>query len=552
MAMNVTAEVSTAVRAQLARIIASEKFDASGRNRRFFEYIVEETLQGRAERIKAYSVATSVFGRGDGFDPQFDPVVRIEAHRLRRSLEYYYLTAGKDDSVRISVPKGGYVPAFEIQQHARTAVTPQESPRLEAPAAVAAELGGLGTVPRILVAPFACDSKDGTAETVIRTLTRHLIAGLTRFQDLVVMGPDTSFAFADASAKKRGEILKTVDMIVTGDLELEEERFRVEAMLIDARIDRAIWAETFERDLRPSSIVAVRDEVAICIVTTLAQSCGVIFSNKANEVEGAVAEDLGSFGCVALYYRYSRSYDLRLHQQARTCLERTVSRDPNYAEAFACLSQLYADTFRFNFGDPAEHEELRRRSLQLAQRAVVLAPRSSRAFHALAMAYWFHNEVRSSLEAYETARALNPNETEVMADLGLRYALLAAWENSGPLLEEAYRRNPALPGSYRIGLWMNHFAHGRYAESLSEARKVDAPNVTYGFLAEAASLACLGRKKEAAAAIGRVLEIDPGYGSRAIDDLAARNMHPELAERVIQSLRAAGLTIMQTIESRGA
>jgi adenylate cyclase len=106
-----------AARAQLARILASAGFDASERNRRFLRYVVEQTLAGRGDRIKAYDVAVTVFGRDDSFDPQSDPIVRIEASRLRRSLERYYLLAGRDDPVRIEVPKGGYVPAFYPQSH---------------------------------------------------------------------------------------------------------------------------------------------------------------------------------------------------------------------------------------------------------------------------------------------------------------------------------------------------------------------------------------------------------------------------------------------------
>ena len=74
--------------------------------------MVEETLAGRGGRIKAYNIATEVFGRDVNFDPQLDPVVRMEARRLRRSLERFYLTEGKNSSIRIAMPKGGYVPEF--------------------------------------------------------------------------------------------------------------------------------------------------------------------------------------------------------------------------------------------------------------------------------------------------------------------------------------------------------------------------------------------------------------------------------------------------------
>lgn len=98
--------------AQLARIRQSADFDATEREHRFLQYVVEETLAGRGGRIKAYTVAVEVFGRDSTFDPQNDPIVRIAASHLRRSLERYYLTAGKSDPIVISIPKGGYVPTF--------------------------------------------------------------------------------------------------------------------------------------------------------------------------------------------------------------------------------------------------------------------------------------------------------------------------------------------------------------------------------------------------------------------------------------------------------
>ena len=80
------------VRLELQKMLASKDFDTSSRNRRFLTFAVEETLAGRTDRIKAYNIALSVFNRSSDFDPLADPIVRIEASRLRRSIERYYLT----------------------------------------------------------------------------------------------------------------------------------------------------------------------------------------------------------------------------------------------------------------------------------------------------------------------------------------------------------------------------------------------------------------------------------------------------------------------------
>ena len=94
------------IEAQLDRLLKSTAFEASTRNRNFLSYIINLTINGRRDRIKAYSIATEVFGRNQDFDAHSDPIVRIEAGHLRRALDHYYLTDGSRDDVVITVPKG--------------------------------------------------------------------------------------------------------------------------------------------------------------------------------------------------------------------------------------------------------------------------------------------------------------------------------------------------------------------------------------------------------------------------------------------------------------
>ena len=100
------------IRQQLEKILASPEFQSSPRLRDFLRFVVEKTLSGLAQEIKGYTVATEVFGRNADFDAAKDTIVRIQAGRLRRALERYYLTIGRQDLVRIDIPKGSYVPTF--------------------------------------------------------------------------------------------------------------------------------------------------------------------------------------------------------------------------------------------------------------------------------------------------------------------------------------------------------------------------------------------------------------------------------------------------------
>ena len=100
------------IRKQLGRIVASEALRGSPRLTRFITFVVEATLAGKSARIKAYTIAVEALGRGSNFDPQSDPIVRVEACRLRQALTRYYAAAGRDDPLVIELPRGTYVPSF--------------------------------------------------------------------------------------------------------------------------------------------------------------------------------------------------------------------------------------------------------------------------------------------------------------------------------------------------------------------------------------------------------------------------------------------------------
>ena len=138
------------VRAQLARILCSPEFVVPERVRSFLRYLVEQTLAGRADRLKGYTIATAVFERGESFDAQADPVVRTEAGRLRRALERYYLVEGQADPVLIEVPKGCYVPSFSrrapLPRRTRTAVEAQPAAAEPIPGSAARPAGDSATV----------------------------------------------------------------------------------------------------------------------------------------------------------------------------------------------------------------------------------------------------------------------------------------------------------------------------------------------------------------------------------------------------------------------
>ena len=104
------------VRVQLDRILASAAFAEAERGRKFLRFVVELALAGRVAEIKESVVAVEVLGRAASFDPRSDPIVRVEAGRLRSRLAAYYQSEGYSDAVVVDLPKGGYVPQFQERQ----------------------------------------------------------------------------------------------------------------------------------------------------------------------------------------------------------------------------------------------------------------------------------------------------------------------------------------------------------------------------------------------------------------------------------------------------
>jgi hypothetical protein len=106
------------VRAQLARILASRHFVRTTRLGRLLRFVVERTLEGRADELKEYPIAIAVFDKPESFDPRLDAIVRVQARAMRARLEAYYAGEGADDEIVIRCEAGSYAPSFAMRRAA--------------------------------------------------------------------------------------------------------------------------------------------------------------------------------------------------------------------------------------------------------------------------------------------------------------------------------------------------------------------------------------------------------------------------------------------------
>lgn len=149
-----------AVTEQLERMLASAVFRTAARSSALLRFLVQETLAGRADRLKDYTLGAEVLGRGDAFDPRTDPIARVEASRLRQRLELYYATDGASDPVVIALPKGGYVPTFESAAAAPPVATAAPRPVRRFSRPWLAALAAAAAVAVIAIAPWQAPVPD--------------------------------------------------------------------------------------------------------------------------------------------------------------------------------------------------------------------------------------------------------------------------------------------------------------------------------------------------------------------------------------------------------
>jgi serine/threonine-protein kinase len=243
-----------AIREQLGKILTSRFFTNSIRLGRFLSFVANHALNGTGERLKEYVVGVEVFDRESSYDPRIDPIVRVEARRLRSKLKSYYVSAGRDDRLVVELPKGGYTPVFRLRMQM------QPKPRrLILPAS--AETA-------IAVLPFANLTRQPEDDYFSKGLTEELIHRLTRLGNLRVVAWNSASQLSARDDDPHGsrELLK-VDVVLRGSVRRVSDSVRVTAQLIDTASDAYLWSETYDRDM--TDVLSIQEGIARAIVATL-------------------------------------------------------------------------------------------------------------------------------------------------------------------------------------------------------------------------------------------------------------------------------------------
>jgi len=349
-----------AIRSQLEKIVTSPGFAAGGRLTPFLRYVVESALAGETGKLKEPVLGVEVFQRPAGYDPRTDPIVRVEARRLRGRLEQYYAGEGKDDPTIIDFPKGSYVPVFRRRQLAVAPAPPDADPPRPP---IGRRLFFLGLClfgyvlvtigwwiskkadqkpmpgspsASIAVIPFANFSPDSNNEYFSEGLTTELTDALTKVDGLrVVVYPSAQAKNPDA--RDLGKKLRA-GAVLEGSVRKSGDRLRITAQLIDANTGYDLWSQTYERELK--DVFAIQEEIARSIVNALRIQLKI---DPNHHLAPRYTQNLDAYN---LYLR-GRYHLVNPHSdddftKAIEDFEQAIQLDPAFAAAYAQMATGYA------------------------------------------------------------------------------------------------------------------------------------------------------------------------------------------------------------------
>ncbi|GAA0786772.1 hypothetical protein E1180_15790 [Roseibium denhamense] len=508
------------IESHLARIVQSSKFADTTRLKRFLKHIVTEALEGRSESLKGYALGVDVFDKPSDFDPGTDTIVRVQASKLRARLEAYYAQEGSRDPVRIKLPKGQYVPIFEIAER---------------------ELGPASLAQRgdarvsVAVMPFENLSEDPSLQNLALAFSVDILTALSRFRELRVLSRHVTWRYIDARPEPKALRADLgVGYLVEGTYRRTETAVRVTVHLVCTRTGDAVLSESFDRDLSAQSHFEIQDDVAGRTAAKIAAPHGMI--HRVGSWCCTETDNLDAYEARLLATEYWRAPSPEAHARIQSMLERALELDPDYAGAWGTLAIIYLDTLRHGY--TKEESPTLDRALAAAQRAVDLDASNATGLHALFLIHHIRGNLSAFEEAARRAVEANPNYPDMLADLSICHGFAGDVAAARAAITRAFDLCPNPPGWFHAATLLVEFIEERYDLALEATRKIGDALWTGPELYEAICLSLLGRLDEADECLKQYIEAygDPMVFLEGTFEIFGKPAY--LQERILTALEA--------------
>jgi len=375
-----------AVRSQLAAVLASDLFAGSPRMARFLRFTTEETLAGNAAQLKEIVIGAKVFDRDPSYDPRLDPIVRVEARRLRIKLRAYYEGPGKHDALILEFPKGRYSPVFSLRTDRLAAA---DSSR-----AVSPEI-------TVAVLPFANLNPGQESDYFSDGLSEELLHALTLIRGLRVVAWESA-AQLRTQQHDTGAVRQQLGALyaLRGSIRRTGSRLRITAHLIHTAGNHYVWSETFDRQLE--DIFAIQEEIA----TAIAAALNLRFRH---EIEPApvvsAARNLEAYNLCLKGRFHARERTLEGLKRSLVLFSEAAATDSTSVLAYSGLADTHALIAEYGFADGCDNLL---KGKAAAERALELDPLSAEAHASLGLILVLYDWDWRRAEA-EFARALELN-----------------------------------------------------------------------------------------------------------------------------------------------
>ena len=454
------------VKKQLRNLLEQEELKRSPILSKFLEHVVVKKLEGREDEIKEYTIGVQALGRPVDFNPQLDAVVRIHASRLRNILFKYYHGTGKDDLLIITIPKGTYIPVFDVnddktdQLHhyvrSQTEVNGYEKPSSNHKVTPGK--------PVLAVLPFHNLSPEHSNINFLTALGEQLSSELSRFDNLSILSYYATQKL-ESSVKDLKEIKNKIgiDYILTGSLRLLNATLRLNIQLLVVDSGNILWSDSFLRhQLTEENIFDVQDEIISQIANIIADDHGMAGTlNKmrtwANEEDKTLVHD-----AIIKYFDYTYNYDTKKFAETLLVLEKAHQSADDNALIAAMLSKLYVDQYACS---PEADASLLEKGMDLANKAVQLDSRCQHAHKALAWALILSGNKERSDEVVDRCIAINPMASSNLSTMGLGLIMMGEYENGYAMLTQSagLGQNPA--ACAKLGFALYYYQTKNYEES---------------------------------------------------------------------------------------
>ena len=497
----------------------------------FLHFVVDETLGGNGERIKEYTIGTKVLGRKSDFDPQLDAIVRIHAGRLRRALNEFYSGEGKSDTMRISIPKGGYKPNFASNNYSGS--LPSPLPDTHTPDKL--------KKPVLAVMPFRSVSQDSSHNSFGEEVGEFASTELACFQELSVISYSSCVNAAN-KFKDISDISSSLgaEYILTGSIFVDRKNLRMLLQLSRCDSGRQLWSHTFTHKISNGSLFEFQEEAINLIAGAIGSYYGAIYRDAIETSRNGTSADQEIYSVIFWYDQFIKQLNKDTFDKACASVEDTVRKDPEYALAWAVLSELYSMGVGMNFERLNDQRET---AIILAHKAIKIDPKCQHAYQALARSCFLARNKEGVVSASEQCFALNPRAAGFSARVGTFLIYAGEFERGASILKKSLKSNPYFPWASSLALSLYHYHRNEFHLSEEWAERTDMPQFPWVCMIKAASLAQLGQMERAKKEIEQLLILKPDITVLGKPYIGSFILDENLVDDIIVGLEKTGLVI---------